>query len=308
MTVAKVDRRTRSANRAKNDSEGVGSVLSRPKRFWLFLLLAVFALYFLLPVWWLLVASSKSTGALFSSPGLWFSGGFQFFANIQALFEYQNGIFARWLLNTVLYAGVGAAIAAVVAAAAGYVFAKFTFPGRRVAFAIVLGGVMIPANILAIPLYLLFSEVHGTNTFWSVFLPGLISPFGMYLCRTFSEAGVPDEILEAARIDGAGEYRIFFSIVMRLMTPALITVFLFQLVGIWNNVLLPLVMLNDQTTFPVTLGLYNMYSSSSSIGAPKDIVALTIIGVFVSVVPLVIAFLALQRFWRGGVAVGAVRG
>jgi multiple sugar transport system permease protein len=287
---------------------GVGERISLPRRALLLLLLLAFAIYCLLPVWWLLVATTKSTGELFASPGLWFSGGIDIVTNLQHLFEYNDGIFARWILNTVGYAGVGAALAALFAAGAGYVFAKFRFRGRNVYFAIVLGGVMIPANILAIPLYLLFSQVHATNTFWSVFLPGLVSPFGMYLCRVYAEAGVPDEVLEAARIDGAGEFRIFFSMVLRLMTPALLTVFLFQLVGIWNNVLLPLVMLNDPTSFPVTLGLYGMYASSSTIGAPPEIVATVITGVFVSIVPLVIAFLALQRFWRGGVAVGAVRG
>jgi len=287
---------------------GVGAGIAIPYRILFFIVLAIFACYFLIPVWWLIVASTKDTGTLYSSTGLWCSGVFHLFQNLQALFQYQGGVFWRWIVNTVLYAGVGGALAAVFAAAAGYVFAKFQFIGRRVFFGIVLAGVMVPANILAIPLYLLFSQVHGTNTFWSVFLPGLISPFGFYLCRIFAEAGIPDEILEAARIDGAGEYRIFFSMVLRLMMPALITVFLFQLVGIWNNVLLPLVMLNDQRNFPLTLGLYGMYASSSSIGAPKDIIAITVTGVFVSVVPLVIAFLALQRYWRGGVAVGSVRG
>lgn len=288
--------------------EGVGTRISGINRILLFLVLAIFAIYFLLPVWWLFVATTKDSGELFSSPGLWFSGGFDLVQNIQKLFSYQNGIFSRWLLNTLGYAGVGAALAAVFAAAAGYVFAKFKFRGRKFFFAIVLGGVMIPANILAIPLYLLFSQVHATNTFWAVFLPGLISPFGMYICRVYAEAGVHDEILEAARIDGAGEFRIFFSMVLRLMSPALLTVFLFQLVGIWNNVLLPLVMLNDQNYFPITLGLYGMYASSSTIGAPPDITAIVITGIFVSVIPLVIVFLALQKYWRGGVAVGSVRG
>ncbi len=274
----------------------------------LFLLLTAFGLYFLVPVWWLFVAATKSTGTLFASRGLWFSGGFDLSSNLQHLFSYESGIFPRWILNTIGYAGFGAAIAAITAAAAGYVFAKFRFPGRRLFFSVVLGGVMVPANILAIPLYLLFSQIHGANTYWSVFLPGLISPFGMYLSRVFVTAGVPDEVLEAARMDGAGEYRIFFTIVLRIMTPVLITVFLFQLVGIWNNVLLPLVMLSDQNTFPVTLGLYGMYQSSSTIGAPRDIIALILMGNLVSVVPLVIAFLALQRYWRGGVAVGSVRG
>lgn len=295
-------------SRAEPGDAGVGVKLTGLNRTLILVILAVFAVYFLLPVWWLLVAATKNTGSLFSSSGIWFSGRFDLFVNMGHLFEYQGGIFTRWILNTVLYAGLGAALAAMFAAGAGYVFSKFRFRGRRAYFAIVLGGVMIPANILAIPLYLLLSEVHATNTFWSVFLPGLISPFGMYLCRVYADAGVPEEILEAARIDGAGELRIFFAIVLRLMSPALLTVFLFQLVGIWSNVLLPLIMLNDQSYFPVTLGLYGMYASSSTIGAPPDIIATIIMGVFVSVVPLVIVFLALQKYWRGGVAVGSVRG
>jgi multiple sugar transport system permease protein len=298
----------RTRRRLEAQEGGVGARVSGLNRALLFVLLAVFAVYFLLPVWWLLVATTKDSGSLFSSTGLWFSGQVSLLANLEHLFTYQDGIFGRWLLNTVGYAGVGAAIAAVISAAGGYVFAKFRFRGRRLGFALVLGGVMIPANILAIPLYLIFSQVHATNTFWSVFLPGLISPFGMYICRVFADAGVSDEILEAARIDGAGEFRIFFSMVLRLMSPALLTVFLFQLVGIWNNVLLPLVMLNDQSYFPVTLGLYGMYASSSTIGAPPDITAIVITGIFVSVVPLVIVFVALQKYWRGGVAVGSVRG
>lgn len=298
----------RTRRRLEAEEGGVGARVSGLNRALLFVLLAVFAVYFLLPVWWLLVATTKDSGSLFSSTGLWFSGQFNLLTNLEHLFTYQDGVFGRWLLNTVGYAGVGAAIAAVISAAGGYVFAKFRFRGRRLGFALVLGGVMIPANILAIPLYLIFSQFHATNTFWSVFLPGLISPFGMYICRVFAGAGVPDEILEAARIDGAGEFRIFFSMVLRLMSPALLTVFLFQLVGIWNNVLLPLVMLNDQSYFPVTLGLYGMYASSSTIGAPPDITAIVITGIFVSVVPLVIVFLSLQKYWRGGVAVGSVRG
>jgi multiple sugar transport system permease protein len=293
---------TRRRKASKPDAIGL------PNRVLFGLILALFAFYFLMPVWWLVVAATKSTGSLFASNGLWFSGRFDLAHNLQALFQYQDGVFWHWIVNTLGYAGIGGALAALFAAGGGYVFAKFRFPLRRVAFGAILGGVMIPANILAIPLYLMFSRVNGVNTFWAVFLPGLVSPLGIYLCRIFVEAGVPDEILEAARIDGAGEYRIFFSIVLRLMKPALITVFLFQLVAIWNNVLLPLVMLSDQRIFPVTLGLYGMYASSSSIGAPPDIVALTITGVFVSVVPLVIAFVALQRYWRGGVALGSVRG
>jgi multiple sugar transport system permease protein len=270
--------------------------------------LGLFALYCLLPVWWLIVSTTKSSSELYSTSGLWFAHDFNIFANIRDLFTYQSGTFVRWIVNTIGYAVVGSALATVFGAGAGFVFAKYRFLGRRFFFAVVLGGVLLPPNVLAVPLYLSFSRVHATNTFWAVFLPSLVSPFGVYLCRIFADAGVPDELLEAARIDGAGEVRIFVSIVLRLMRPALITVFLFQLVGIWNNVLLPLVMLSNQHLYPITLGLYSMYASASTIGAKANITALVVTGVFVSVIPLVISFLALQRYWRGGVAVGAVRG
>jgi multiple sugar transport system permease protein len=288
-----------------------GSPASRtawPNKAALLLASVLFAAYCLLPVWWLVVSATKNSAELYGTSGFWFAHGFDLVSNLRELFDFQSHIFVRWIVNTLGYAVIGSALATLIAAGAGFVFAKYRFAGRRFCFALVLGGVLLPPNILAIPLYLLFSQAHATNTYWSVFLPSLVSPFGVYLCRIYAEAGVPDELLEAARMDGAGEIHMFWSIALRLMRPALITVFLFQLVAIWNNVLLPLVMLNDQHLYPITLGLYSMYASSSAIGAPPNVTALVVTGVLVSVIPLIIAFLALQRYWRGGVAVGAIRG
>ncbi|MET7290099.1 carbohydrate ABC transporter permease [Streptomyces sp. NPDC005573] len=261
------------------------------------------ACYMLLPVYWLLVSATKSQSDLIGTPGLlpahWHLGD-----NLSALFRQQDGVFGRWLLNSLLYAGAGAAVATCLAAAAGYALAKYSFRGREALFSVILGGVLVPATALALPLFLLFAQADATNTFWSVFLPSIVSPFGVYLSRIFADASVPDEVIEAARMDGAGELRIFTGIAVRMMAPALVTVFLFQFVVIWNNFLLPLVMLQDDSLYPVTLGLFTWQSQTSRLPVLQT---LTIVGALVSVVPIVLTFLLLQRYWRAGLAAGAVK-
>jgi multiple sugar transport system permease protein len=263
----------------------------------------VATLYFLTPLWWLLVASTKTREDFTSTNPLWFAD-FALFDNIAALVEYRDGVFVRWLANSALYAGLGAFLATLIAAMAGYAIAKYSFFGRETLFNLILGGVLVPATALALPLFLLFSQTGMTNTIWAVLLPSLVSPFGVYLSRIFAAASVPDEIIEAARIDGAGEVRTFFTVATRLMAPALVTIFLFQFVGIWNNFFLPLIMLRDEELFPVTLGLYVWNTQVSQI---PDIRALVVIGSLLSVIPLIVTFLALQRFWQSGLANGGLK-
>ncbi|MFD3531682.1 carbohydrate ABC transporter permease [Streptomyces sp. NPDC058664] len=261
------------------------------------------ACYMLLPVYWLIVAATKNQSDLVSTPGLlpaeWHLGD-----NLASLFTQQDGVFGRWLLNSLLYAGAGAGVATALAAAAGYALATYTFRGREAVFSVILGGVLVPATALALPLFLLFAEFDATDTFWSVFLPSVVSPFGVYLSRIFAAASVPDEVIEAARMDGAGEFRVFRTLALPLMAPALVTVFLFQFVVIWNNFLLPLVMLQDDRLYPVTLGLFTWQSQTSRL---PGLQSLTIVGALVSVVPIVLTFLLLQRYWRAGLAAGAVK-
>lgn len=265
---------------------------------------ALFAVYFLLPVYWLVVAATKSTAGMFGSSGLWFSQP-RLIANLRAVFGYDDGIYLRWVLNTLLYAGLGATMATLLAAAAGYGIAKFAFRGKEMVFNVILGGVLVPATALALPLYLMLSKVGMDNTYWAVLLPSLVSPFGAYLIRIYAEAAVPDELLEAARIDGAGELFIFRGIVLRILTPALVTVFLFQFVAIWHNYFLPLIMLSDPALYPITLGLTSWYSFAER---QPDLYQLTVGGTFVAVIPLMIAIGALQRFWRSGLTKGSVKG
>ncbi|MGJ0389864.1 carbohydrate ABC transporter permease [Microbacterium sp. CGR1] len=267
------------------------------------LIMAVFTVYFLLPLWWLLVASSKDTGDILTTAPLWFAD-FHLLDNIAELFTYRDGIYLRWLMNSVLYAALGGAIATLLAAMAGYALAKYRFPGRDLMFDIVLGGVLVPATALALPLFLIFSQAQLTNTFWSVFLPSIVSPFGVYLARIFAASSVPDELLEASRLDGAGEIRTFFTVSIRLMTPALVTMFLFQFVAIWNNFFLPMIMLRSEDLFPVVFGLYNWNNQLNQL---PELRGLVLIGALLSVIPLIVTFLLLQRFWRNGLGAGALK-
>ena len=271
-------------------------------------MLAVLA-YFLLPLFWLAVSSTKSTQDLFTSFGLWFSHAPQLLKNVHETLTHDDGVFLHWLLNTVLYS-VGSALgAALLAAAAGYGFAKYRFRGSNAAFALVLGAVMIPTTALAIPTYLLFAKVDLVNTPWAIVLPSLVSPFGLYLMRIYAADAVPDSLLEAARIDGAGELRIFFTIALRLLAPGLVTVVLFTLVATWNNYFLPLIMLNDPQLYPVTVGLSSWASQAfgGGSGANSNMLALVVTGSLISIIPLVVAFLLLQRYWQSGLAAGGVK-
>ncbi|RVU20918.1 carbohydrate ABC transporter permease [Streptomyces antnestii] len=267
-----------------------------------FLVLLLFSVYTLIPLWWLLVSATKSSGDLFGDGGLWFSH-FDLWTNIRAVFHQQDGIFGRWILNSVLYSAGGAFVATLISAMAGYALAKYPFRGRDLAFNIVLGAVLIPASMFALPLYLMFSSIGLVNTYWAVFLPCIVSPFGVYLARIYAADGVPYELLEAGRVDGASEARIFWRIAMPVMSPALVTIFLFQFVGIWNNYLLPVLMLNDDKLQPVTVGLAGWRNGFEN-GIPYTV---TLTGAVLSLTLLVIAFLPLQRFWRSGLAAGSVK-
>jgi multiple sugar transport system permease protein len=213
----------------------------------------------------------------------WFGGKFALWSNIQEAFTYDNGIFVRWLENTLLYVVVGAGGATFLATLAGYGMAKYDFPGKRAVFAVVLGAVAVPGTALAVPTFLLFSRLHLTNTPWSIILPSLISPFGLYLIWIYAQDAIPAELLEAARIDGAGEFRTFFTISLRLLAPGLATVLLFTVVATWNNYFLPLIMLSDPRWYPLTVGL-NDWNAQSSTAGGQAIYNLVITGSLLTVI------------------------
>ena len=263
-------------------------------------------IYALLPLFWLLVNASKTQASLFSTQGLWFGGHFALFDNIRATFSYDHGVFLRWFGNTLLYVVVGAGGATVLATLGGYALAKFEFPGKRVVFAVVLGAVAVPGTALAVPTFLMFSKLHLTNSPWGIIIPSLVNPFGLYLMWIFARDAVPNELLEAARVDGAREWRAFFSIALRLLRPGMITVLLFSVVGVWNNYFLPLIMLSQPNWYPLTVGLNQWNAQSSTVGG-QAIYNLVITGSLLTIVPIVIAFLFMQRYWQSGLTAGSVK-
>jgi len=279
------------------------------RRSWLLtVLLWLCVLYFVLPLWWLFVSSTKDNSALFSTFGLWFGGELSLWDNLQTLFTIRGGLFTRWLINTVVYSVTAAVGATLLSAMAGYAFAKYEFPGKKVLFSATLGAIMIPLTALALPTYLLFARAGLTDTPWAIIIPSLVSPFGVYLMRVYAADAIPDTLIESARVDGAGEFRTFWQVGFRLLGPGLVTVFLFSLVATWNNYFLPLVMLNSSELYPITVGLAQLQAAASAGGGTQALFSTVITGSFVSILPLIIAFLFLQRYWQSGLATGSVKG
>jgi multiple sugar transport system permease protein len=209
-------------------------------------------------------------------------------------------------MNTVLYVVVGAGGATLLAVLGGYALAKFTFPGKRAVFAVVIGAVAVPGTALAVPTFLMFSKMGLTDTPWSVIIPSLISPFGLYLMWVFASEAIPDELLEAARIDGAGELRTFFQVALPLLAPGIVTVSLFTMVATWNNYFLPLIMLKDPDWYPLTLGL-NSWNAQAATAGGTPVFNLVITGSLITILPLIAAFLLLQKYWQSGLAAGSVK-
>lgn len=262
------------------------------------------AVYCVVPTLWILIAATKSRTKLFSTDTYVPSLDLGLVRNIRDLSDYQGGIFWRWMANSFFYATAGGLLASFVSAATGYALAKYAFRGRTALFNTILAGVLLPQIVLAVPQYLMLSKVGLTDSMVGVLLPQLYNPYGIYLCRIYAQSAVPDSLLEAGRIDGAGEGRLFFSVGLRLMGPGLVTVFLLQFIAIWNNFLLPFVMLTSDDKFPLTVGLYSLLRHGA---AEASLYSLVITGTLLSVLPVIALFLSLQRFWRIDLVTGALK-
>lgn len=262
------------------------------------------AIYCVVPTLWILIAATKSRTELFSTSTYLPSLSDGILRNIQDLSSYNGGIFWRWMLNSFGYAVIGGTLASLVSAAAGYALALYSFRGRKLLFNSILAGVLLPQIVLAIPQYLLLSKVGLTDSYLAVLLPQLFNPYGIYLCRIYAAASVPQSLLEAGRIDGASEFRLFSAVGLRLMAPGLVTVFLLQFIAIWNNFLLPFVMVTSDDKFPLTVGLYSLLRHGA---AEASLYSLVITGTLLSVLPVIALFLSLQRYWRLDLVTGAIK-
>jgi multiple sugar transport system permease protein len=299
-----LDVEPRPARRGDRAQPLIGVRPFGPRNIAAYVLLFALTVYFLTPLYWLAVSATKDNTDLFASFGLWFAH-FNLWQNLVATFTYANGEYSRWLLNTVLYAGVGGFFGMLISVMGGYALTKYAFPGRNLIFGLVLGAVLVPQTTLALPLYMVMSRISLTNTYWAVLLPSLLSPVGVLLARVYATDAVPNDLIDAARVDGAGDFRIFSRIALPLLVPGMVTIFLFQFVAIWNNFFLPLVVLSDPRYFPINLGLATWNFDPAS---HESLFRLIVTGSFLAVLPLIALFLFLQRYWRAGLAFGSVTG
>lgn len=267
----------------------------------------LFAVFTLIPVAWIVVNSTKTQANIFETFGFWFARPFQFFHTFALLFQNVDGYgtFIQWFGNTALYAALGGGGATILSVLAGYGLARFRFRGSRVVFYMIIAALLVPITALAIPLYLTYAKAHLINSLWGMVLPSMVSPIGVYLMRTYADISVPRELLDAARIDGAGEARIFLRVALPLMVPGVLTVLLINVVAVWNNYFLPLLIFNVNTKYPLTAGL-GLWSDRAVNSGDANLYPMLVMGGLVTIIPLIALFLFLQRYWRGGMLLGSI--
>lgn len=273
------------------------------------LISAAFAVFVLAPLVWLLINATKTQANVYGTPGFWFARPFRLFQNLASLAHDVSGagVYLQWLQNTLLYAAAGAIGATALAALAGYGFSRYRFRGANALFYLVMSTLLVPITSIALPLFLVYAKVGLVNSVWGMILPSMVSPVGVYLMRTFIDASVPAALIDAARIDGASELKIFVRIALPLTVPGLVTVLLITLVAIWNNYFLPLIIFSRNSLYPLTVGLSSL-SQAAETGSKAQLVPVLIAGGLVTVLPLIALFLVLERYFRGGVLQGSLTG
>jgi multiple sugar transport system permease protein len=271
-------------------------------------LLTLAAAYVLAPLYWLLIASTKSSSQLFSTSTFLPPGHLSLGANLSSLLSFGGGDFRYWFVNSAVYATVTAALATIVATLCGYSLAKYRFRMRRPVYGLVVGSLMVPATALVVPIFMLESYLHVNNTYEGVILPLAVYPFGAYFMAIYARDAVPDTLIGAARIDGAGELAIFWKVARPVLMPGMATLFLLSFIGAWNNYFLPLVLLADPHRFPLTVGLSTWASELHLAGASQPLYPEVILGSLISVLPMLILFPFLQKYVARGLTFGAIAG
>jgi multiple sugar transport system permease protein len=269
--------------------------------------LLVAAACVLIPIYWLIVASSKDTSELFST-NTFLPSHLSWAANFSSLFSYESGDYKWWLMNSFIYSSVTATLATVVSTMAGYGLAKYEFGGRRAAIGLVMGTLMVPATALVVPLFLLEHYMGLTDTYQGVILPLIVYPFGVYFMSIYAAEAVPDALLESARIDGAGEFRALWKVGRPILAPGMATLFLLSFIATWNNYFLPLVLLGTETRFPLTVGLSAWAATLNEVGAGEPLYSNLILGSLISVLPMLVLFPFLQKYVARGLTFGAISG
>ena len=305
--------RWRRRRRSRPDDPGTDVIpiemygLKRGTTTVLTLVCVLFAIFTLTPIAWIVINSTKTQANIFETFGFWFARPFSLFHNFALLGQNIDGYgtYAVWLGNTALYAVLGGGGATVLSAFAGYGFARFRFRGSRILFYLVIAALLVPITAITLPLYLTYAKVHLINSIWGMILPSMVTPVGVYLMRVYTEVSVPRELIDAARLDGAGELRIFFRLALPLMVPGLMTVLLLSIVGVWNNYFLPLIIFSQNRLYPLTVGL-GLWAERAQNSGNTELFPLVVIGGLVTIIPLIALFLILQRYWRSGLLLGSI--
>jgi multiple sugar transport system permease protein len=265
-----------------------------------YLCLAVVAAMPLFPLYWLAISSLKTPAEFSSIPATWFPTHATLDPIHTALTEVP---FARSMLNSLIIAGGCTASVLITSTFAGYVFAKHRFPGRDVLFWAIVATMFLPPIVTLVPLYYLVSSMGFSDSYFGVMLPWLANAFGIFLMRQFIR-DVPDELIEAARMDGASELRIVWSFVLPLLKPAVVTLAVFMFVYCWNNFLWPLSILRNEAFYPVVLTLNRLMSYTMSFSYQNVVLA----GALIASVPTLLLFFLTQRVFVQGIASTGVKG
>jgi multiple sugar transport system permease protein len=268
-------------------------------------LLAIVALIFVVPMYWMFVSSLKTTDEIFASPIVWWPHSLRW-DNFAQVLNYPGFPFLRYLWNSIFYAGLVTIGTVLSCAATGYGFARLRFPGRDLLFGLAIATLMIPWIATFIPTYVLFKYLHMIGTYVPLILPSFVAAGGtsglyIFMLRQFF-MGLPWELSEAAKVDGAGEFRIFWQIMLPLVRSALIVVAVFSFVWTWQNFFGPLVYLSDQNQYPLTLGLF-AFRAQRTTDWPLLMAAASL-----TTVPLMILFFAAQRYFVQGVTMTGLKG
>ncbi len=275
------------------------------------LVLALFLVFFVLPVLWLLLAATKTDDQLVHGNPLSFGSWHALHANWVALTGYQGDAIFLWLRNSALYAFLALIITLAVAIPAGYALAMTEFRGRRTLLIATLVVMLMPNATLVVPLFLEINAVHLIGSMWSIILPYSFYPFGVYLTYIYFSTALPNDLLDAARLDGCSELGAFRRIALPLATPVVALVGFFSFVANWTNYFLPYVLLPESSQFPVQVGLgtllddvpqFNPTVGSLAIQRPELALA-----TLLAITPVLIVFLFSQRFLVAGMLAGATK-
>lgn len=275
-------------------------VKQRVNRVVLYVLLAVVAVIPLFPLYWLVISAFKTPAEFSQIPPTWFPSEPTLNPLITAFTEVP---FAQSMLNSLIIAGGSTISVIITSVLAGYVFAKHTFRGRDALFYTVVATMFLPPVVTLVPLYYLVTSMGLDDSYLGVMLPWLANAFGIFLMRQFI-SDVPDEIIEAARVDGAGEFRIVWQFVVPMLKPAVVTLAVFMFVYSWNNFIWPLSILKSEALYPVVLTINRLMSYTMSFEYQNVVIA----GALVASLPTLLVFLVAQRVFVQGIASSGVKG